>query len=84
MKCPQYQPMKYFEYIVDKIGKKCFPNGNNYVFSGDLTRLTKMFSLSCIYLYILNMYTETVSYRPLSQYFFFHKQFAVGKHKFYL
>ena len=31
-----------------------------------------------------NMYSETASYRPLSLYFFFHKQFAVSEHKFYL
>ena len=74
--------MKYFEYIVDKTGKKCSPNGNHYIFSADLARLTKMFSLSCMYLYILNMYAETASCKPLSLYFFFHKQFAVGKHNF--
>ena len=71
-KCSQYQRMKYFEYIVDKIGKTCSPDGNHHIFSADLTRLTKMFFLSCIYLYILNMYAETASYRPLSLYFFFH------------
>ena len=70
--------------ILDKIGKKCSPNGNHYIFSADLPRLTKMFSLSCIYLHILNMYAETTSYRPFSLYFFFHKQSAVDKHKFYL
>ena len=56
--------------ILDKIGKKCSPNGNHYIFSVDLTRLTKMFSLSCINLYILNMYAKTTSYRPFSQYSF--------------
>ena len=57
--------------LLDKIAKKCSPNGNRYIFSADLTRLTKMFSLSCLYLYILNMYAKTASYRPFSLYFFF-------------
>ena len=70
--------------IIDKIGKKCSPNDDHFIFSADLTRLTKMFSLSCIYLQILNMYADiTASYRPFSLYFFFHKQCALGKHKFY-
>ena len=30
---------------LDKIRKKCLPNGNHYIFSADLTRLKKMFSL---------------------------------------
>ena len=38
---------------MDKIEKKCYLMGSHYIFSADLTRLTKMFSLSCIYLYIL-------------------------------
>ena len=50
--------------------------------SADLTRLTKVFSLH-VSIY-RNMYSETASYRSLSLYFFFHKQFAVDEHKFYL
>ena len=57
--------------ILDKIGKKCSPNGNHYIFSADLTRLTKMFSWSWIYLCILNMYARTASYRLFSLYLFF-------------
>ena len=57
--------------ILDKTGKKYPPNGNHYIFSTDLTRLTKMFSLSCIYLHILNMYGKTASYRRFPLYFFF-------------
>ena len=57
--------------ILDKIGKKCSPNGNHYIFSAGLTRLTKMLSLSCIYLYILNMYAKTASYWLFELYFFF-------------
>ena len=49
---PQYQPMKYFEYN-GQDREKCSTNGNHYIFSADLARMTKMFSLSCIYLYIL-------------------------------
>ena len=54
-----------------KIRKKCSPNGNHYIFVADLTRLTKMFSLSRIYLNILNMYAKIASYSPFSLYFFF-------------
>ena len=50
--------------------------------SADLTRLTKVFSLH-VSIY-RNMYSETASYRPLALYFFFHKQFAMDEHKFYL
>ena len=57
--------------ILEKIGKKCSPNGNHYIFITDLTRLTKMFSLSRIYLNILNMYAKIASYSPFSLYFFF-------------
>ena len=60
-----------FPEIPGTHSKKCSPNGNPYIFSADLTRLTKMFSLSCSYLYILNMYAKTASYRPFSLYFFF-------------
>lgn len=35
--------------VLDKIGEKCSPNINHYIFSTDLTRQTKMFSLSWIY-----------------------------------
>ena len=44
--------------MLDKIGKKCSPNGNHYISRADLTRLTKIFSLSCIYLYIINIYAK--------------------------
>ena len=34
--------------ILDKTEQKCSPNGNHYIHSADLTRLVKVFSLSCI------------------------------------
>ena len=76
------QPMKYFEYIVDKIGKKCSLNGNHYIFNADLIRLTKMFSYhACIYIF----YICTQKLLHIGHFyciFIFHKQLAVVKHNF--
>lgn len=70
--------MEYFAYI-GQDREKCFPNVTRYIFSADLVRLTKMFSLSSMHLYILNMCQETASHSLFFLYFFSQRPSAVDK-----
>ena len=68
--------MKYFEYI-GQDREEMSPNGNHYIFSVDLT----MSSLSCINLYILNMYAKPLHTGHFHSIPFFHKR-SVGNINF--